>query len=158
MANLLKYIKNPVTGQQLLDTVESSIIVHKHKLSDIQKKQWAEGKDKSGQIIGTYKKATEDYAQEPPRPRKPKVFGKPYNLDWSGDMIRKTTVTPNKTNKTVIITIDSRGKNLTKLFETIKVHGFLSDPNTIFGYQPENLNEVTKMINKDSLMRLKNRI
>lgn len=156
--NLLEYIKNPVTGNDLLNAVVSSVNDKEKELVDLQKKQWAEGKNREGEVIGRYKPFTERKSKEQPFPNKPKVAGQPYNLDWSGDLKRKTFAKGKKSNKDVTVVIDSKGVALDKLFETIKKYGLISDPNTIFGYQQKNKDAFTKLINRTALKKLKNRI
>lgn len=156
--NLLAYIKNPVTSNQLLDAVQKSIIDNERILTEIQTDQWNEGKDKEGQIIGKYKPFTEKISKEQPFPNKPKVAGQPYNLDWSGDLKRRTYVNTKRISNDVLIEIDSNGSSLLDLFETIEKHGLISNPNTIFGYEPKKKDVVTKLITRESLNKLKNRI
>lgn len=156
--NLLEFIKKPVTSNDLLNIVNSSIIENENLIVEVQKEQWEDGKDNKGKIIGTYKPFTENKAQESPRPNTPKIAGEPYNLNWSGDLRRKTFLKTKKASKDILITIDSKSDVVDELFETIKDYGFLSNPETIFGIQKnENLDKVTKIVNSKSLIKLKKR-
>lgn len=155
--NFLEYIKNPVTGNDILNAVEKSVADNEQILTEIQTDQWSEGKDKEGKIIGKYSPFTEAKSKEQPFPNKPKVAGQPYNLDWSGDLKRRTFAKTRRVNGDVLIQIDSKGSSLLDLFETIENHGLISNPNTIFGYEPKNKSVVTKLITKNTLRKLKNR-
>lgn len=155
--NLLDYIKNPITGNDILNAVDITVSENERILAEIQTDQWGEGKDKDGNIIGVYSKATEEYAKVSPFPNKPKVEGQPYNLDWTGDLKRNTYIKTRRVNNDVLIQIDSNGDNLLDLFQTIEKNGLISNPNTIFGYQPRNKDVVTKLITKGTLKKLKKR-
>lgn len=153
--NLLAYIKNPVTGSHILDAVQRTVADNERILTEIQTDQWSEGKDKEGKIIGRYKEFTEKVSKEQPFPNKEKIAGKPYNLDWSGDLIRRTSVNTKRISGDVLIQIDSSSNSLLKLFDTIEKHGLISNPNTIFGYEPKKKDIVTRLITKNTLIKLK---
>lgn len=155
--NFLKFINNPVSSQELLIIVNKSIIDNEDVITKIQKDQWTKGKDKEGNIIGKYKLSTEKASKKAPFPNTPKTAGRPYNLNWSGDFYKKTFIKTKTLSKDIKITIDSKSMVLKDLFNTIKKHGLISNANTIFGYQPKNLDKTTKIINKQSLINLKKR-
>lgn len=60
----------------------------------IKDRQLNKGIDSEGKVIGTYKKITQKWAQDPYgyKPRKEKPPGQPYNLEWTGDYIDSLTV------------------------------------------------------------------
>lgn len=155
--NFFEYIKKPITGNDILNIVERSVIENEQILTQIQKDQWNKGEDKESKTIGYYKPSTEFISKKSPYPNKPKKMGKPYNLDWTGDLKRSTHVSTRRIINDVLIQIDSTSKNLLPLFETIEKYGSISNPNTIFGYKPKNLDVVTRVINKDTLKKLKNK-
>lgn len=153
--NLLEFIKKPLTGEQLLGMVDMSIHDNELILLEIQKDQWSEGKDKFGKTIGVYKPFTEQQAKE--NGINNKIAGEPYNLDWTGDLKRKTKVTTKRISGDVLIQIDSTSSNLLKLFDTIERYGLIDNPNTIFGYEPKKNDVVVRVINNDTLKKLKQR-
>ena len=57
----------------------------------------------------------------------------------------------------VLIQIDSTSSNLLKLFDTIERYGLIDNPNTIFGYEPKKNDVVVRVINNDTLKKLKQR-
>jgi cyclophilin family peptidyl-prolyl cis-trans isomerase len=156
--NLLEYIKNPITSNQLLDVVQMSVADNEQILTKIQTGQWSDGKDKEGKIIGRYKPFTESKSKESPFPNKPKTAGQPYNLDWSGDLIRRTFVKTKRISGDVLVQVDSTGENLLELFDTIENYGLIDNPNTIFGYEPKKMDVVVKLLNRDTLTKLKRRL
>lgn len=153
--NLLAYIKKPVTSTDILNAVERVIADNEQIFTELQTDQWSEGKDKEGKIIGKYKPFTESVSKEQPFPNKPKVAGQPYNLDWSGDLKRRTFVKSKRINGDVLVQVDSNGSSLLELFDTIEKHGLISNPNTIFGYEPKKKDVVTRIITKNTLTKLK---
>lgn len=55
-------------------------------ISILQDNQLSLGKDSFNQWIGFYKRETETEAKDPAkRPRKPKIAGEPYNMEWYGE-------------------------------------------------------------------------
>lgn len=151
--NLFEFIKNPLSGNDLLNIVQNAIHDNEIILTEIQKDQWSEGKDKEGNIIGYYKPYTEKVAKESGINNK--IAGEPYNLNWTGDLFRTTSIGTKRIQGDVLIEIDSSSPNLLKLFDTIEKHGLLSNPNTIFGYENKKKNVVVKLINDKLLTKLK---
>ena len=151
--NLLKYIKNPITPTDLINSVKVSVSENEQILTQLQKDQWSEGKDKNGQIIGVYSEYTEKVAKESGINNK--IAGQPYNLDWTGQLKRQTDIKTRTVTNDVLVQIDSSSPTLLPLFETIEKYGFLSNPNTIFGYQPQKKDVVINIIKTTALSKLK---
>jgi len=56
----------------------------------IQEQQLSKGKDGDGFLLGTYSIVTQNIATtETPKPIRPKIYGKPYNFEWTGDWFKK---------------------------------------------------------------------
>ena len=115
-----------------------------------------EGKDKNGQIIGVYSEYTEKVAKESGINNK--IAGQPYNLDWTGQLKRQTDIKTRTVTNDVLVQIDSSSPTLLPLFETIEKYGFLSNPNTIFGYQPQKKDVVINIIKTTALSKLKRKL
>ena len=62
--NLLKYIKNPITPTDLINSVKVSVSENELILKKLQTEQWGEGEDKNGEIIGKYSEYTQKVAKE----------------------------------------------------------------------------------------------
>jgi hypothetical protein len=154
--NLLKYIKNPITPTDLINSVKVSVSENEQILTQLQKDQWSEGKDKNGQIIGKYSKSTQYIAKESGINNK--IAGQPYNLDWTGQLKRQTDIKTRTVTNDVLVQIDSSSPTLLPLFETIEKYGFLSNPNTIFGYQPQKKDVVINIIKTTALSKLKRKL
>lgn len=154
--NLLKYIKNPITPTDLINSVKVSVSENEQILTQLQKDQWTEGKDKNGQIIGVYSEYTEKVAKESGINNK--IAGQPYNLDWTGQLKRQTDIKTRTVTNDVLVQIDSSSPTLLPLFETIEKYGFLSNPNTIFGYQPQKKDVVINIIKTTALSKLKRKL
>ncbi len=154
--NLLKYIKNPITPTDLINSVKVSVSENEQILTQLQKDQWSEGKDKNGQIIGVYSEYTEKVAKESGINNK--IAGQPYNLDWTGQLKRQTDIKTRTVTNDVLVQIDSSSPTLLPLFETIEKYGFLSNPNTIFGYQPQKKDVVINIIKTTALSKLKRKL
>lgn len=154
--NLLKYIKNPITPTDLINSVKVSVAENEQVLTQLQKDQWSEGKDKNGQIIGVYSEYTEKVAKESGINNK--IAGQPYNLDWTGQLKRQTDIKTRTVTNDVLVQIDSSSPTLLPLFETIEKYGFLSNPNTIFGYQPQKKDVVINIIKTTALSKLKRKL
>lgn len=54
-------------------------------LIDLNQLQLSQGKDIFGQVVGTYSEATEAIASQE-FTRQPKVAGRPYNFEWTGEL------------------------------------------------------------------------
>ena len=154
--NLLKYIKNPITPTDLINSVKVSVAENELILKNLQTEQWSEGKDKNGQIIGVYSEYTEKVAKESGINNK--IAGEPYNLDWTGQLKRQTDIKTRTVSNDVLVQIDSTSPTLLPLFQTIEKYGFLSNPNTIFGYQPQKKDVVIKIIKTTALSKLKRKL
>lgn len=157
MNTLLEWKVNNFTTKSFLNKIKKDL--DSKNLGLLQKEQWLRGFNEEGKIIGRYKKQTEKFAKIPPRPKTRKIAGKPYNLLWSGDFFQKTKFQIKVQEKDYKFVINSTSKNKTKLFNTIKKHGLISDPNSIFGLTDINegklidemetsfLNELNKLLN-----------
>lgn len=156
--NLLKYIKKPITGNDILNAVDRVVSENERILAEIQTEQWSEGKDKNNKIIGRYKPFTESISKQSPFPNKPKKAGQPYNLDWSGELKRRTSINTKRVANDVLIQIDSTASSLLPLFQTIEKHGLIDNPNDIFGYEPKKKDFVVKRIKEETLIKLKNKV
>lgn len=154
--NLLEYIKNPVTGNDVLQSAVFSIVDNGERLISIQESQWDEGINKFGNTIGEYSQRTQEIAQLE-NPNKPKIAGQPYNLDYTGDLRDKTFMQADRVSGDVVVTIDSDSPNKEKLFRTINNKGFVK-PETVFGYKPDNMDKFTRLVTTESLKKLKSRI
>ena len=154
--NLLKYIKNPITPTDLINSVKVSVSENEQILTQLQKDQWSEGKDKNGEVIGVYSEYTEKVAKESGINNK--IAGQPYNLDWTGQLKRQTDIKTRTVSNDVLVQIDSTSPTLLPLFQTIEKYGFLSNPNTIFGYQPQKKDVVTRIIKTTALSKLKRKL
>lgn len=154
MITLLKWRNNfkDFSIENFLDVF--SINLKDEELEKLQIQQFKKGLDKEDRLIGIYKKTTEQISKKSPRPLLSKKAGKPYNLIWSGDLAKKTKLIANRKNKNIEFILNSSSKNKNKLFNTIKKHGLISNPeNTLFGLN--NKNKVT-FINKAEKIALKN--
>lgn len=152
--NFLEFIKRKTTTDQLINMVSISVSENEVPLVELQKDQWSKGEDKFGQTIGVYKPFTQKVAREE-SPNTPKIAGEPYNLNWTGDLMRSTNIKTRKVTNDLLVQIDSTSSNLLPLFDTIERYGLLSNPNTIFGYQNEKKDVATRLINKGTLRKLK---
>ena len=157
--NLLKYIKNPITPTDLINSVKVSVSENEIILKTLQIEQWTEGKDRNGDIIGLYAKTTEDIAKRAnPKPNRPKIAGEPWNLDWTGELNRRTDIKTRTITNDVLIKIDSTSSTEPKLFDQILRSGLIQDPNTIFGYQPQKKDVVINIIKNTALSKLKRKL
>ena len=147
-------MKNPLTGAKLLDYARQTIAEEELLLKDIQESQWDKGEDKERNVIGRYKESTQNIAKLA-RANRPKQKGKRYNLDWSGDLRRKTDIKSKRRDNDVVVVIDSSSSSLLELFSTIERYGLIRNPNTIFGYNKENLDRVKKIIKKGLKVKTK---
>jgi len=135
--------------EELRDEIEMSDI------EELQLEQFRKGEDKENRTIGVYSKATELIAKKS-NPRKPKIAGRPYNLEWSGDFFNKTKLVANNTGTNLVFYLDSKSNNKNKLFRTIKRFGLISNPETsLFGFQTKNKDEFTKFVKKEYLTNFK---
>lgn len=116
---------------------------------DLQTEQLSKGRDKKDNLVGTYSKYTEIISKKNPRPTKIKKAGNPYNLQWSGDFFKKTSLKISNNNTDLFFTLDSSSKNTNKLFKTIKKYGLIENPeSTLFGFQDNNKSKFVKAIEK----------
>lgn len=156
--NLLEFIKKPVSSDQLLNMVNESVAENEKTIIEVQEKQWDKGQDSKGSVIGKYKKFTEKKAKEQPIPNTPKIAGQPYNLNWSGDLRKKTTLESKVKSKDIVLSINSKSSVVSRLFKTIQKHGLINNPSSIFGIQQNNnMDKITKAVNQDTLRKLKKR-
>ena len=157
--NLLKYIKNPITPTDLINSVKVSVSENELILKKLQTEQWGEGEDKNGEVIGFYAKTTEEIAKRAnPKPNRPKIAGERWNLDWTGELNRRTDIKTRTVSNDVLVQIDSTSSTLLPLFQTIEIFGRLSNPNTIFGYQTKRKDVVTRIIKTTALSKLKRKL
>ena len=109
-------------------------IIEDEKAIDIQREQWVkDGESYKGEIIGFYKKTTEIIWEESGGKKGYKKAGEPWNLDWTSDLWHHTYLNAVIKGKDLEFEFDSNGINKAKLFETIKKHGSISNPEDIFG-------------------------
>lgn len=91
MGTVLNLKKNlvPLQSKELVYEILFDVIrSFEAYLIDLNLIQLSKGEDIFGKTIGTYSAVTEEIAKKPPRPKEPKIFGKPYNFEWSGDFFR----------------------------------------------------------------------
>ena len=93
MSIITPYIENLNRLKEEIPSKAKEIITENapNILYMIKYEQLAKGMDYQGQMIvhpegdGTYAQITQDYyAKQPPKPRKPKVAGQRYNMEWEG--------------------------------------------------------------------------
>lgn len=110
----------------------SVVIINDENIIDLQRMQWnRDGVDYKGQIIGFYKKSTEEITGGR------KKAGEPYDLKNTGDFWQNTFIMAIVKGDDIEFVYDSSGINKNKLFETIQKHGEISNPDDIFGlYEP----------------------
>lgn len=155
--NIYQYAKNPLTGAKLLDLAKGVIAENDHILIGILEQQWTDGQDKYGRVLGRYKKRTQEIAEAyQPHPRKEKIQGRPYNLDWTGDLINKLVIDVKKTDRDLKIRTDSFSKNKIKLYTVIKRYGDINDPEkSVIGYQEENLKKFRVFVGEEIKIKAK---
>lgn len=102
-------------------------IIEDEKAIDLQRQQWGEGADYKGRIIGFYKPATEELSGGI------KKAGTPWTLDNTGDFWEKTYLNAVIKGKDLEFEFNSSGINKSALFDTIKKHGEIDNPDDIFG-------------------------
>ena len=102
-------------------------IIEDPKAIDLQREQWKEGADYKGDIIGIYKKSTEELSMGL------KKAGDPWNLNNTGDFWQNTFLNAVIKGKDLEFDFNSSGINKSELFATIKKHGEIKNPTDIFG-------------------------
>lgn len=103
-------------------------IIQDEKSIDVQRQQWEEdGTDYKGQVIGFYKKSTEELTGGTKRE------GSPWTLRNTGDFWGNTYLQAIIKGKDLEFQYNSTGVNKSALFATIKKHGEISNPDDIFG-------------------------
>lgn len=102
-------------------------IIEDPKAIDLQREQWKEGADYKGDIIGIYKKSTEELSFGR------KKAGDPWNLNNTGDFWQNTFLNAVIKGKDLEFDFNSSGINKSELFATIKKHGEIKNPTDIFG-------------------------
>ena len=147
--NIFQYHKNPLTGDKILDYARQIVAENELLLKDIQESQWDKGEDSKGNIIGRYKSLTEVLSKGK------KKKGTRYNLNDKGDLRRSTDVKSKRQDDDIVIITDSSAPHLLDLFDTIQNYGLISNPNTIFGYQKENLKKFREIIKKELKIKAK---
>lgn len=155
--NLFQYMKNPLTGDKLLQYAKEAILENEHILMDILQHQWEDGEDKLGRIIGRYKKRTQLIAElSSPPPNRKKIWGHHYNLNWTGDLIKKLVIEVYRKSNDLSIKTDSNSDNKQKLFKTIRKHGSIKNPEqTVIGYQKENLRKFKELVKQELINKIK---
>lgn len=103
-------------------------IIEDEKAVDLQREQWGkDGADIHGQVIGFYKKSTEEMTMGL------KKAGEPWNLHNTGDLWQKTYLNAVIKGKDLEFEFNSSGIHKNDLFATIKKHGEIDNPDDIFG-------------------------
>lgn len=116
-------------------------IIKDEKAVDIQREQWEnDGKDYKGRIIGLYKAYTEKVSGGGKRE------GTPYTLRDSGDFWQNTFLNAVIKGADLEFTYNSTGIHKDELFDTIRIHGLISNPEDIFGLYDYYQNIFCKII------------
>lgn len=111
----------------LLSSFAEDIVQDEHAV-DVQRAQWSQtGTSSKGETIGFYKKSTEEMTMGL------KKEGEPYNLRNTGDLWEKTYLNAVIAGKDLEFEYNSSGIHKEELFNTIKKHGAITDPEDIFG-------------------------
>lgn len=118
---------------------------------DIQREQWSnKGTDHKGQIIGIYSQSTEEMTNGL------KKYGTPWNLRNTGDFWENLFLSTSIKGKELEFVYDSNGINKSKLFDTIKKHGLISNPTNIFGVENSYIERFIKKIEPKFVEQLNN--
>ena len=105
-------------------------------LVDLNQIQLSQGRNISGEIIGTYAAATEAIAASQ-NTRRPKSAGTPYNFEWTGDLFDGMRIRVTSE----YVEIFSTAPHAEILTET---YGDVFGENSIFGLTEENLAEFVR--------------
>src|SRR5690606_33647838 len=124
---------------------------------DMLRAQWESGVNEAGKAVGRYKAITENFYSliNPPSSGMPKQAGEPYNLIWSGELIRLTSIDLEVKDDELILIIDSSDSSKNSLFSQIRKEGLVSEPDSIFGLQEVNLGKVVDMTEYDLIENFK---
>ena len=117
------------------------------EVTDLQKKQWLEGKDAKGNSLPLYSKLTETLSGGR------KKAGTPFTLLDTGDLHKKTKIFGNRKDGDLFMNFESDSPNLLKVLANPKL---LNDPERIFGLQPKNrelLQEIVQQIARKTLKK-----
>ncbi len=87
MGIIKNYIRNLENASDKLEVIAMKAIKDNKDfiLSTLKHDQLGEGMDSFGRIVGEYAAKTEEvFAKQYPKPRTPKIYGRPYNFEWTG--------------------------------------------------------------------------
>ncbi len=90
MATIVQFQKNL---QKLLNRDALELILfeeikrYENVFINLQKKQLNQGESNDGELFGTYKLSTQNWARNY-TPKKPKIAGQPYNFEDTGDLFK----------------------------------------------------------------------
>jgi hypothetical protein len=74
-------------SEQILEQTLGSKEVLREIEKLLKETQLSKGENTDGAILGVYAKITQDYYSKiTPLPKKPKMAGQPYNLEWTGGL------------------------------------------------------------------------
>lgn len=136
-------------GQTFKNEVVKSIGVYRKSYVKRQQQQQSKGENSEGKIIGVYKQNRFRGVV------KPKRKGKPYNLQHSGEMFRNMRLVVDDVGNDIRVDIRSKGKGYRNIFDTVRKHGLISNPKTIFGLQKENRDELTQKVRQNLYKKLR---
>lgn len=135
-------LKRKLDKFDVSDNVDTILKSKSKEVLDLQKDNMSLGLNNKGQVIGLYSEYTDKLASNAitiatgTSPKKDKVAGQPYNLEWSGKLFDELFYKKSKS----YLSFDSKSSTKDKLLKTIKKHGFVQ-PKSIFGL-PEKSEDV----------------
>ena len=100
----VKDLLNKLKGVDINSLTKLVIKENQKEILDLNRSKMDKGLDINGKTVGTYSKASEQFAKQN-KPAKPKKFGKPYNFQDTLKLFNEMFLT----HKNQKITIDSKG-------------------------------------------------
>lgn len=140
----IEWLKNVIS--EILDE-------NKENIFSMLEDQWSQGENEDGQAVGFYKPVTQNFYAflNPPSSGMPKKAGDPYNLMWDGNLFKQLYLEFEKEGNEpkIYLLIDSDSSSKSKLFRNIRNENLVSDPESIFGIQKINLEEINTRVNEE---------
>ena len=110
--DILEYMMklSKINGNVIVKAVSDTVIKEDEFLLFLQKKQLSKGRNKDDKVLGTYTALTQKMSENPrqygvTKPKRKKVAGQPYNMEWSGKLFGSLNVKGKSLNNDVEVTI-----------------------------------------------------